>query len=134
MTDSDKSGGIAASVLSFFKRSGRARILIIFFALGALLILIGAFGSDGGTTQTEDTLEQRLEDICSSLEGVGSCRVMLGYAESSTRYGSSAEKRVESVAVVCKGADRPAVRAKLTELFSALYGISTSRISISKMK
>ena len=133
MSDKDK-GGMLRSVADFLKRGGRARLCVIIFAVGLVLILIGALGGGSDAPVGEDSLEARLEDICSSLEGVGSCRVMLGYAESSTRYGSSGERRVESVAVVCKGADKPAVRAKLTELFSALYGISTVRISISKMK
>lgn len=110
--------------------------IALLIALGLILIVIGvATGKSGESAEVgSESLEDRLEELCSSLSGVGECRVMVTYSESTQRYGTSSEKRVESVAVVCKGADKTAVRANLTELLTSLFGIGTNRISISKMK
>ena len=59
---------------------------------------------------------------------------MLTYKVTEGRYGSPDTKTVESVAVICKGADRAGVRKELTDMLSALFGIGANRIHISKMK
>ena len=40
---------------------------------------------------------------------------------------------VYAVAVICRGADNPKVRERLTELITSMYGIGANRISIQKM-
>lgn len=41
---------------------------------------------------------------------------------------------VQGVAVVCSGGDNPAVQQKIITTVSALFGIPTNRISVSKLK
>ena len=115
-----------SSFLSFLRGSRTAIVLAVLLALGAFLILPLGGGSEGETVASD---EERLAALCSSIEGVGECRVYITYT-TETR-GST---RVESVAVVCRGASSPSVQAELTSLISSLFGIGTNRISISKMK
>ena len=107
--------------------------IILVISVGLLFILISLFGS-GGSEADGDTEEERIEYMCSSLVGVGECRVMVTYSSEGSRYTSLAQARVESVAIVCRGADKASVRAELTAMISALYGIGANRIFISKMK
>ncbi|MBR2929913.1 MAG: hypothetical protein IKC32_01665 [Clostridia bacterium] len=114
------------------KDKGRALLIALCVLVGVVLLIIG--GASGTSEQAADTVEERLEELCSSLSGVGQCRVMVTYKEKEMGYGKQAERTVESVAIVCKGADRASVRSELTSLLSSLFGIGTNRIHISKMK
>ena len=122
---SDK--GWFSSFVSFLR--GR-RVAVLF----AVLLVVGAFLAfpDWGEAQTaaELTDEERLATLFSSIEGVGECKVYITYSSSS----HSSSVRVESVAVVCRGASSVAVRSELTAIITSLYGIGANRISISKMK
>lgn len=122
-----------ARVRAFIKGNKRVVLAVAFILLAAVILLAGS-GSSSSSSSDADSVEERLEEMCSSLEGVGSCRVMVTYKASESRYGSSPERVVESVAVVCKGAERAGVRRELTEMLSSLFGIGTNRIHISKMK
>ncbi len=129
-----KDGGILLSLVGFFKKGGVGMKIGIVFAVGILLIIVAASTNNSNKNEESDSLEVKLEELCSSLVGVGKCRVMVTYTKEESRYGVKNEPRVESVAVVCRGADSATVRAELTKLLSSLYGIGTNRISISKMK
>lgn len=118
---------------SYLKKNKRLLLLVLGALVGVTLIFIGSSSASGSDIEGDST-EERLEAICSALSGVGECRVMVTYKEREARYGASAERVVESVAVVCKGADRAGVRAELTEMLSSLFGIGTNRIHISKMR
>jgi hypothetical protein len=124
-----KGEGISALIGKVF---GSPKIILA-VVVGVLLIAVSAFGSDGAKAEG-DEVEERIEAMCSSLVGVGECRVMVTYSTEGTRYGASTQSRVESVAVVCRGADRASVRAEITSMISALFGIGSNRIFISKMK
>lgn len=121
------------SLVGFLKGNKRLALILLLLLLGLILVFMPSL--TGGADEAEaDELEARLEQMCSSLSGVGSCRVMVTYKVSEARYGQSATKTVESVAVVCKGADRIGVRKELTDMLSSLFGIGTNRIHIAKMK
>lgn len=124
--------GIMPSVIGFIKDKGIIKIALIIL-VGLALIFLGV--SSGGTEEAErDELEAGLEELCSSLVGVGKCRVMVTYERAESRYGKESEQRVESVAVVCRGADNARVRSELTSLLTSLFGIGAHRIKIAKMK
>lgn len=123
----------ANGIIGFIKGNKRLLPIIILVILGIGLIALS--GSSAASADDEnDALEAQLSEMCSSLAGVGSCRVMVTYKISEGRYGSSGTKTVESVAIVCKGADKAGVRKELTDMMSALFGIGTNRIHIAKMK
>ncbi len=102
--------------------------IIIALAAGILLILIGLGGS--GADTEEASLESELEELCSSVDGVGECKVLIYYKEAEDKYDS--EKYIQSIAVVCDGADSVEVRYRLTELLSSFLGIGTNRVRIEK--
>ena len=116
-----------SSFFSFLRGRRSFLLLVALLALGAFLLI--PFG--GGETEASSTTdEDRLAALCSSIEGVGECRVYITYSPS-TRTESG---RVESVAVVCRGGASPQVRSELTSLISSLFGIGTNRISLARMK
>ena len=121
-------------LLTFFKKGGLWKAAVI-FVLGILLISFGAIGSDSADTEgLQHEEELRLTELCRRVKGVGDCYVMVGYKESQSRYSSSTEKRVESVTVLCDGADSPQVRQSLTDLVTSLYGIGSNRVTILRCK
>lgn len=119
-----------AGILSFIKKNKTLIFVAVLLLLGVLLI----FPSSDSKAADGDDVEARLEELCSSLSGVGACRVMVTYDVVGKSYASEGRKVVESVTVVCKGADKLGVRAELTAMLSSLFGIGTNRIHISKMK
>jgi hypothetical protein len=121
-------GGSFLSFLSSVKRSGGSRIIILAL-VGVFIISLGFITGSG--EQDSESDEGRLSALCEAIDGVGRCRVYVSYSPSGY---SSGQGRVEGVAIVCDGADRAAVRSEIIELVSALYGIGSNRISVSKMK
>ncbi len=99
--------------------------LIALLALGLALILLSGLGSADGKAETAGT-EQRAAEMCSLMEGVGECRVMM------TFYPED-DSRVYAVLVLCDGADSLAVRDRITSLFCSLYGIGAHRVEIQKL-
>jgi hypothetical protein len=84
-------------------------------------------------------MEEELEKLCSSLDGVGKCKVKVSFssgAESSYKNGKLVETKppkILGVAVACRGADSPRVRQALCELFTSLYDIPSNRVAILKL-
>lgn len=120
----------------------------LLLALGLMLLLFGMrgrSGTDSGAAVGDDlsvykaNLERELAELCSSVEGVGRCRVTVSFSEGThTDYkGSSVTSVVPprplAVTVVCDGADSVAVRGELTGMLSALLDVGTNRVSILKL-
>jgi stage III sporulation protein AG len=131
--------------LSFILENKKTAILL---ALAVLGLLIACAFSSGDTATSEESslseyeldLENQLSSLCSSVKGVGKCRVHVSFAtgeENIYRGGVLIETkppRVLGVVVVCDGGDKASVRAELSELLSALFDIGSNRIKISKLK
>lgn len=117
---------IANFVKEIFKKK-KSFLPVLILLISLLLIL--AFlpktkeSSEGGGTSA-------LSELCSSVDGVGECKLFLIYEKD--KNGKDTEK-VYSVAVICEGADKITVRSKLTELITSVYGIGANRVSILKM-
>ena len=118
-----------SSFIHYIKGKGGFVRIGILLGVGILLILLATGGRETEAEALTD--EQRLEELCSAIEGVGECRVYLVYSTSG--YGSSAVRRVESVAVVCQGGDSVEVERRLTELLTSLFDIGSNRVSINCM-
>ena len=97
--------------------------------LGILLLITGS-GSDDVAT-SEISIEDKLAEVCSDVEGVGRCYVLVYYSPTNSRTD---EPKVESVIVVCEGADSVGVRLCLTEMISSFFGIGTNRVRVEKMQ
>lgn len=108
------------SFFEFMKSSDKAPRLALFIIIGVLLILIGSF-SLGGNSRSE---EKRVEELCSMIDGVGECRVMMTYRE------SDGKDSVYAVTILCEGAESVGVRRDLTEMVCSLYGIGHNRVEI----
>ena len=127
----------------------KKKLLGIFLILfvGILLIILSAAPSSGeakeGGEQTLEEYKARLEgelaEICSSVRGVGKCRVMITFergAENSYRGSQLIESkppRVLGVSVICRGGDSAEVKSELCELISALFDIGRNRIAVLKL-
>lgn len=116
--------------LKFLKDKKDITKIAIVLALGLILIFIGS--TQKNTVDTEQDIEQRIESACSGVEGVGRCSVLVYYAPSDSRI--DAEEKIESVIVICDGADSVEVRLTLTEMLSSFFGIGANRIRVEKMK
>ena len=110
------------SFLSFIKKQDKGLIILIIGAM-ALAILLFPASNKGAVEETPPDEEARLEELCSKIEGVGECRVMVTYKGG----------EVYALAVICRGADNPQVRERLTELITSMYGIGANRVTIQKM-
>lgn len=101
--------------------------IAIVLALGLVLIFLGGRG-DGTAHVTEEGTEEKIATACSRIAGVGECEVFLCYSASDSR----GEGEVESVIVICDGADSVEVRYRLTEMLSSFFGIGANRIKVEK--
>ncbi len=104
----------------------------LLFGLGILLIFLGSSGS-GESVSDEVSTEESIEAICSLVEGVGECRVLISYGREGGSWGTDGREVIEGIVVVCEGGDSDGVRKRVTELLSSLYGIGTNRIRVEKL-
>ena len=122
--------------------------LLIALLIGGVLLLIISFAlpedgkeeaRDGGLEEYKATLEESLADFCSSVEGVGRCRVMVSFAEGeSFEYKgsallSSSPPRVLGVTVLCQGGDSISVKGRISDMISALFDVGKNRICVLKL-
>ena len=113
-------------ILDFFGSQGRAMKIGGLLLLGLFLIFVAGL-STAEPTVNEPTSDQRIAEMCSLMDGVGECRVMM-------TYHPGDESRVYAVLVLCEGAESPSVREKITSLFTSLYGIGSHRVEISLLR
>ncbi len=107
-------------VREFFAHTGAVKLLLPLI-IGVLLIVFSGIGSSEKPIATE---EERTAELCSLVDGVGDCRVMITYRE------TEGEEQVYAVAVLCDGAESVQVRSELTELICSLYGIGANRVKV----
>nr|MBE6545331.1 hypothetical protein [Oscillospiraceae bacterium] len=107
------------ALLDFLSSFGKQGKLALILLLGLGLILIGSLSLGGGDKATGE--EERVAEMCSLIEGVGECRVMMTYRD---------EGEVFAVLVLCEGAESARVREDLTSLICSLYGIGSHRVEI----
>ena len=110
----------------FLRSGGGGMRLALLLLVGAALIFIGSIGGKGSDI-VELGEEERVAQICSLMEGVGECEVMITYDP------DSREERVFAVLVLCEGADSPTVCERLCSSLSSVYGIGYNRIEIQKL-
>lgn len=114
-------------------------------------------------SQYEESLETRLSELISSIDGAGRTKVMITLASGDENVYATedkggeksyernyvvvkqdgdeegillkvAEPEIRGVAVVCEGADSTAVRQEIINTVTAVLNIGTNRVNISKMK
>ena len=115
--------GKNSGFLAWLRSDRRVILLFLVAALGLLLLVLPSFLSS--LSFGADDTATDIEAICSSVDGVGECRVLLSFGEDGGQ--------VVAAIVICEGGDRLDVRHRLTELLSAFYGIGYNRICVEKM-
>ena len=135
------------NISTFINKYRRYWKVALIVAVGILLIIISSLpkesGEEVGNEITLDeyrvALEERVAAMCSSVAGVGKCKVFITFerGEQSSYKGSTLLEvkppKVLGVTVVCRGADYDYVRKDLTEMLSALFDIGSNRIAILKL-
>ena len=153
----------------------KERYIVIACVLGVALILLSELVPSGSTKKVDDgmdyqeyivSLEEKTQDIISSIDGVGKCKVMITLCETDESfYASNIEENTDSghiskkneyvfyednnndspvlikqtfpkvmgVAVVCQGGDNAFVKERVISAVSSLFGISSAKISVSKI-
>ena len=116
--------------------------LVVLGIIVMLLSLLG--GEDTASTEALSDYKKRLEDeieeLCSSVEGAGRCRVTVTFEEGEsfeyrgTAVVGSAPPKVLGVTVVCEGGGSPEVCAGISRAMVALFDIGTNRVCVLKMK
>lgn len=96
----------------------------------------------GESTNMEDTreayvvsLEHSLEELLSTMEGVGENKVMITLKPSTrnTYYSFASTMEIEGVVVCAKGAANGKVAKNISEVIQALFGLEAHKIKIAKM-
>ena len=119
--------------------------------------------AETGLAEYEQSIEERLSELISSIDGAGRTRVMITldsgdenvYATKDKSSEKSYEKEyvvikndgdedgmllkviepeIRGVAVVCEGADSASVKQEIINTVTAVLGVGTSRVNIAKMK
>lgn len=153
----------------WLKRVPKKPVLVALLVIGILLILIGTFSSQKKTEKTAgdfsvkyytETLEDRIADLCKSVDGVSDVHVLLTldtgsefvYAQNGEVASSGASisdyliveqngdenvvlvkeiyPAVRGVAIVCRGGEYATIRQTLSELLGAALGIPQAKIKI----
>ena len=112
-----------SSLLEIFRSKSSVKIGLLLL-LGLSLILLGSLSGEKNKESATVGEEERAAELCSFIEGVGECRVMMTYRE------DSGESRVYAVAVLCDGAESAEVRSDIVELICSLYGIGAHRVKV----
>ena len=105
----------------YFKK-GKSSLFVLLLALGAVLLMLSGLSFDE-TAKAVET-EEELYSLCSSVDGVGRCKVSVM---------RDTDGEVLAAAVLCEGAESVFVREKLCRLISSFYGIGYNRISVLKI-
>jgi hypothetical protein len=128
-----------------FAKNRRVLAAVLVFAIGMILVVASSGGKheDAADATTLDEygreLEKTLESFCSSVEGVGKCRVMVTFEEGavyeykSGNLISQTPPKVKGITVLCRGGESLAVKAQLAEMLSGLFEIGKNRICVLKL-
>ena len=128
-------------LVTFFKGKRKTALILIMVSLGLMLVALSSATSansteQGSLSEYKEELEERLEKLCSEVDGVGRCTVMVTFlrGEENTYKGSqlteSKPPRVLGVTVVCDGGDSTAVRARISQMLCALFDIGANRVAV----
>ena len=94
------------------------------------------FGENSLESEGSTVLEQKLETLLSSVEGVGKVKVILmtGEKKDSQSFYDSGTKEVTGVLIAAQGADDGVVSRNIVEAVMALFQVDAHKIRVMKMK
>lgn len=79
-------------------------------------------------------LEERLEDVLSSVSGVGQVQTLIMTTEKNVDYFSEGTISVTGILIVAEGADNPVIVQNIKEACVSLFQLEPHKIKIMKMK
>ena len=100
--------------------------LLIPLVIGIALLIIPPILDSARESEGSVTDAQRIEEICTSIEGVESCRAVVTY--------SDADGAIESVAIIYTGDHSIGTKKEIKEVVSTVYGVGTNRIALISQK
>lgn len=106
---------------------------IIFVLL--LLALSSLIEDSDKEDDLSPTTEKQLEEMCNAVEGVKNAKVMITYeaVEAASFFENSDKiRRIQGIAIVCEGGSDPNVQLKLHCMLKALFGVSSTQITVSE--
>ncbi len=106
------------TLFTFIKKNRGYLALLALLLVGILLMTLPIGGAEG-----ERDEEERLAELCASIDGVGRCSVLLNVRDG----------EVVSAAVLCEGAENLEAVSDVKALISSLYGIGYNKISVLKL-
>ncbi len=135
------------SAKEYVTKNKKTAVIVLLLGIGILLLMLSsrpvsqseAAEESENLNEYKQRLEGELAEICSSVKGVGKCRVTLTFERGEEKiYKGSAlieskPPKVLGVTVVCRGADSDAVRAEIVSMMSALFDIGANRIAVLKL-
>ena len=107
----------------YVKKDKRAGMCLILLFFGFLLLIFGAVRENSDTPASSVAEEEKIEQLCQGVEGVGECRVTLSYDGES----------IAAVVVLCDGGDDVGVQKRISDLLATLYGVGYNRIKVDKL-
>lgn len=135
--------------LKSFGKSKKLLAVLLIAALGILLIILSSSygGREASNEEVEkigleeykENMENEIAALCSSVSGVGRCRVFITFerGEETVYKGSSVVEirppKVKGVMIACRGAESDGVRSQLTDMMTALFDIGSNRVAILKL-
>lgn len=102
-----------------------------------IIIIIGIAVSAFSPVEKGDSSENdstKLKNLCIAITGTTNVNVMITYEDAvQTSFWSTETqaKRVSGVAVICDGGDNSDIKLKIYEVIKSLFGIPSTRISVS---
>lgn len=157
----------------------KIKVIVAIGLIGIILIFASEIftGSDKSAENSSNdvfdyeqytaSLESKLEDVISSIDGVGECKIMITLENTNESvYATNNELKsddnsvnqkdeyvlyetengetpvlikeympqVQGVTVICDGGDNRQIQEKIINSVTALFNISASRVSVSKIK
>ncbi len=135
-----------------FRSEKSIKLIIIIGAALIVAIALSGLGTDSGESgnttlfnyenqaEYETALEEKLENILSKINGIGTIDIMITldtseqnqFQKSGNEPVYTKTPEIRGVIVVCDGGDNIIIREKVISAVSGAFGISTTRVSVIK--
>ena len=120
----------------FMKKLAESKFFVPIIIIIFILIVLSSL-TEKKETKIELTTERQLEEICNTICGVKNAKVMITYdaiSAASIFDNSTKTTKIQGIAVVCEGGSDPTVQLSLHNMLKSLFGISSTRITVSERK
>ena len=99
-----------------------------------IILFLISISSWSGTSESKES-SLSIKEICMAISGAENATVMITYEKYDTETfwsGSSDSSKISGIAVICDGGDDPNIQLKILNALKALFGISSTRITITQ--